>query len=135
MRFHLPPPKPKPELRKFGFIMTVPLLLLAAWSWWKGGAAWPYLVGAAGVLAVLALAAPVLLRWPERLWMGFAEVLGYVMTRVILTGAFFLAILPIGLVLRLTGKDLLALRLDPGRASYWEPVEEDGPATRPGKPY
>ena len=40
-----------------------------------------------------------------------------------------------GLFLRLLGKDLLGLRLDPDRASYWDPVEEDGPATRPDKPY
>jgi hypothetical protein len=42
---------------------------------------------------------------------------------------------PFGLLLRLMGKDLLDLRVDPDRESYWIPAEPDGPATRPYKPY
>jgi hypothetical protein len=68
--------------------------------------------------------------------MKFAELIGAVMTRVILVVAYYLVITPIGLLLRLLGKDLLDIGTAGGdRDSYWRRVEEDGPATRPDKPY
>ena len=67
--------------------------------------------------------------------MAFARVLGVVMTTVILTLTYFLAITPMGLLVRALGKDLLGMRGDPTVESYWVPVEPDGPASRPDKPY
>jgi len=67
--------------------------------------------------------------------MAIARVLQTVMTALILTLTFFLVMTPIGLLVRLTGKDLLGLKGDPEIESYWVPVEHDGPASRPDKPY
>jgi hypothetical protein len=67
--------------------------------------------------------------------MKIARALGVVMTTIILTLTFFLVMTPMGLLLRLMGKDLLGMRGDPAIASYWTPVEEDGPCSRPDKPY
>jgi hypothetical protein len=38
---------------------------------------------------------------------------------------YFLTITPIGLMMRLFGKDMLKLKLDPGANSYW--IERDPP--------
>ena len=129
------PKKTKKELRKFGLVMTVPLALIAGYLWWKGGGAYPYVLGAAAFFLLSGLLVPQLLRPIEKVWMKFAEIMGAIMTRVILSVAFYLMITPLGLVLRLMGKDLLHLRFEEGRESYWMPVEADGPATRPDKPY
>ena len=67
--------------------------------------------------------------------MKVAELLGAVMTRVVLTIGFVLAVVPVGLIMRLRRKNLLGLIFDEEASSYWEPVEADGPATRPDKPY
>jgi hypothetical protein len=40
---------------------------------------------------------------------------------------FFSTITPIGLLMRLTGKDSLRLRRDPAAASYWIAREPPGP--------
>jgi hypothetical protein len=40
---------------------------------------------------------------------------------------FYLIITPIGFVIRLTGKDLLRLKFDPGCHSYWIKREPPGP--------
>ena len=123
------------ELRKFGLVMTVPLALIGGYLWWKDNQTFLYLFSAAGFFLSTGLLVPQVLRPVEKAWMWFAEILGAIMTRVILTLAFLLVMLPMGLLLKLIGKDLLDLKMDPGRTSYWVPVEEDGPATRPGKPY
>ncbi|MEM6645390.1 MAG: SxtJ family membrane protein [Bacteroidota bacterium] len=129
------PRKSNPELRKFGLVMMVPLLLIGGYLWWTSRGAWPYFVGVAAVFGALALVAPAVLRPVEKYWMKFAEVMGYVMTRVILTLAYVIAITPTGLIMRLRGKDLLNRRIDREAETYWVPTEPDGPGTRPTKPY
>ena len=50
--------------------------------------------------------------------MTFAAILGWVMTRVILSLVFYLIITPIGLLTRLLGEDFLALKKIDSN-SYW----------------
>ena len=52
-------------------------------------------------------------------WMIFAVILGWFMTRLILSLLFFLVVTPIALVLKLVGKDLLELKKQEVRGSYW----------------
>ncbi len=110
-------------LRSFGWVVGAVLLGIAAVVWWRrdwtatGAVVW--LGGIGGALVALGLLAPALLRPLYRVWMALAVVLGFVMTRVILTLVFYLVLTPIGLLLRLFGKDPLHRRLDPNAPSYW----------------
>ena len=122
-------------LRKFGLVMTVPLLILGALLWWKGKPAAPYLLALAGFFLIIALVLPRILQPIEWVWMKLAHILSAIMTRVILTLTFYLVITPLGLAMRLLGKDLLHLKFEQNRQSYWVPVEPDGPQSRPDKPY
>lgn len=110
-------------LRNFGFVVGGVFAAIAVVAtWWHGGewTGWVAGIGAVGAtLMVLGLAAPIALRPVYRVWMGLAIALGFVMTRVLLTLVFVLLMLPIGLVLRLIGKDLLSRRIDREADSYW----------------
>ena len=123
------------ELRKFGITIGIALAVLGGIAWWRDAGAAPYLLGVAGAFAVLGLVLPRALAPIEYLWMKLALVLSYVMTRVILTLAFYLAITPTGLLLRLMRKDLLTLKIDRAAPSYWVRVEQDGSQSRHDKPY
>ena len=123
------------ELRKFGLIMAAALAVVAALLLWRHRVAWPYLAGAAGIFAILGLAAPGVLRPIEKAWMTLAGWMSVVATTVILTLAFFLIVTPLGLVRRLLRRDPLRLRFDRGLDSYWEPVEPGGPTSRSDRPY
>jgi hypothetical protein len=46
---------------------------------------------------------------------------------IALGALFYLAFVPIGLLMRLAGKDPLRLRRDAGSASYWIPRRPPGP--------
>jgi Saxitoxin biosynthesis operon protein SxtJ len=127
--------KTNKDLRKFGITVSIPLLLIGSYLWWKDSGASLYLLSAGGALLVLGLLAPSTLKYVEIAWMKFAAVMSFIMTRVILTIAFVFVITPFGILLRLMGKDLLELKIDKTRASYWSPVEPDGPQTRPDKPF
>ena len=77
-------------------------------------------LAAAGALLVLAgtlFAAR--LRTAYLGWMTVALAIGWVMSRVVLTVIFAVVLIPLAFLARLTGKRFLALRPDPGVASYW----------------
>ena len=136
----VPPARVDPDarrrmLRKFGLVMAIALAVVGGLLAWRERPGAPYVWGAGGMLLALGLIRPLWLDPLERAWMKLAEVLAAIMTRVILTLSFFLVITPIGLLRRLFARDSLGLRPDPTAESHWSAVEQDGPCTRPDKPY
>lgn len=124
------------EIRKFAVPIAVLLLAIGLFALWREKSfAWP-LVGISAFLVSAAYLLPVILRPLYVPWMLLAAILGWVMTRVLLTLTFYCMITPIGLVMRLFGKDSLH-RTFPGTGdSYWEPWEEpEGGHSRHFKPF
>lgn len=78
------------------------------------------------VLAMLVLVVCALRpRWFRGFYRGGMTVsfyVGQVMGRILLTGLFLLAVTPMGLMLRLFGKDLLRLKRTEAN-SYWRPAK------------
>ena len=66
-----------------------------------------------------AIALPSVLKPVYWIWMIFAIILGWFMTRVILSLLFYVVFTSIGLTLRFFGKQFLELRLDKSKESYW----------------
>jgi hypothetical protein len=120
----------RPALRKFGLVVGGVFVGIASFIAWRRG--WqveglPLWLGAPGlVLVMLGAAVPGILLPVYRVWMGLAFAMGFVMTRVILTLVFVGMVIPIGLVMRLVGKDPLDRRWRAG-ASYWRPHEPGAP--------
>jgi len=116
----------KKELRKFGLVMAVAILVLALIRWaLHGFHAWPwYFTYVAIAFAGLGLVAPRALQPVFWLWMKFALAINWVMTHLILTLAFFLLIVPTRIALRLFAGDPLKRAWDPEALSYWEEPEE-----------
>ena len=108
------------EWRKFGLLFMGVFALLAGYLFWKGHANWWVGVVLSVVFGGTGLVAPAALRLPHAWWMKFAGLLGWVNTRILLTLFFVLVLTPIGVVMRLFGRDLLGRRFDKGSASYWE---------------
>lgn len=109
----------KIELRKFGITVGVVLLLIAGFLFWKERASFSWFAAIGGALIVLGLIAPVVLKPVHRVWMTFAVVMGFIMTRVILTVLYYGLFTPVALMLKLLGKDLLEEKWDKTATSYW----------------
>ena len=111
------------SLRRFGLTTgTIFLLLAIVLIFRHRMAGWPLACGAAVVLALAGLA-PDGLRHFHRIWTQISFILGWVMTRVLLTLLFFLAVTPVGLLQRLLGKRPFDVTF-PGRdKTYWEARE------------
>jgi len=123
-----------PALRKFGLTVGGVFALISAVLLWRGEWEWTAvragLAGAGGALIVLGVLAPVVLRPVHRVWMTLAFAMGFVMTRVILTLAFFGVVTPIGVLMRALGKDPLPKHRDPEAESYWIVREAPTPSSR-----
>lgn len=121
-------------LRRFGWTVGLVLLGVAGILVWRHGgvvstAAW--VVGGAGSgLVLLGTLGPALLRPVYRLWMGLAIVLGYVMTRVILSTLYVVAITPVGWLRRTVSQSPILTRPDEASASYWIPKPDYDPHDR-----
>jgi saxitoxin biosynthesis operon SxtJ-like protein len=113
--------KPKNPERSFGVSVGGVLLFIAALLLWRHRITRAEVVGAIGaVLLVLGLVAPVLLKWPSKLWWRFSHALGYVNARILLTLLFSLILVPLSLIWKVLGKDPLARRRQqfPGWSPY-----------------
>lgn len=114
-------PRTASDYRKFGLMVGGVLAAIGGFAWYRTAAWGPWVLGIGAALMVFGLALPRLLAPVYVAWMSMAVVLGFVMTRVILTIFFFLVITPVGLVMRLFGRDALHRKLDRQAESYWIP--------------
>ncbi|MDP3832044.1 MAG: SxtJ family membrane protein, partial [Ignavibacteriaceae bacterium] len=76
------------------------------------------------LLIVSGLIFPILLKPLNFIWMSFAVVLGFFMTRIILGILFYIIITPIGLIAKLFGKDFIDKRISKEKVSYWNYREQ-----------
>lgn len=123
------------RLKEFGVLMAAVLTGISAVLLFKGKPSSVYLLGVATLFLIPAYLSPIVLKPVEKLWLAFGEKMSMIMTTVLLVLTFFFVMTPIGLFLRLTGKDLLDQKLEPEAKSYWKKIEADGPSTRPYLPY
>ncbi len=106
------------EERKFGVLVGGVFVCLAFALVLKGSRiAGPLLGGAGALLVLLGAAAPRLLGPVHRAWNAFARLLGRLNTAVFLGLVWFLVLTPLGIALRLSGRDVLERRRP--RRSGW----------------
>jgi len=113
--------------RSFGLVFAAVFLVVACWPlfyrelprWWA--------VAVAVGFTVIAIWKPTLLAGLNRQWIKLGLLLGKIVSPIALGILFYGVVTPIGLVMRLTGKDPLRLKLDSGARSYWIPREPPGP--------
>ena len=115
------------EWRKAAWLSALGLALLSSLLRWRRvlpAPAWGLVLC---LLAALAGAAALRPRW-FRGYYRFSAKLGYGLSqgagRAILALVFFIAVTPLGLVLRLLGKDPLHLRRPAGAESCWSEVRQ-----------
>lgn len=107
-------------LRDFGLITGSILVglfgLLFPWIFEHNFPIWPWIIAA--ILWVWALLLPATLNPVYRGWMAIGHVLGWINTRIILAIMFYIIFLPVGLLLKILGKDPMARKLIKSQGTY-----------------
>ena len=106
--------------RKFGLttgaIVVILFGLLIPWLFDFNFPKWPWILAA--VLGGPALLAPMFLQPIYIVWMKFGNMMNWINTRLILGLVFYGMFLPVGLILRILGKDPMQRQLADSISSY-----------------
>src|SRR5262245_34103156 len=113
--------------RPFGMVMAAAFAVLALLNYWHEGRIWPWLGAIAVAFLVAAYLWPSVLRPLNWIWFKFGMLLHAVVNPIVMGVVFFCAVWPTAMVMRLLRKDLLRLRTEPGRDSYWIVRQPPGP--------
>lgn len=123
-------------LREFGLttggIVAVLFGLFFPWLLERPTPPWPWILCA--VLVALGLAVPTALGPVYRVWMRFGHLMSKVTTPIIMGAVFYIAVTPLGLVMRLAGKDGMLRKFDKAANTYRVPSKA-APANRLEKPF
>lgn len=107
------------ELREFALTIGAVLVLISGLALWRGKASGAYFLISGLLFIGFGAARPELLKPLQKVWMAFSAVIGFFMSRVILAILFYCVVAPIGVVMKLFGKDILDQRVSSVRPSYW----------------
>ncbi len=111
--------------KNFGIVFAVVFLLISLYPLVdnKDVHLWSLIISL--IFFLLAYVAPKVLSVPNKLWFKFGMALGAVVAPVVMALVYFSTVVPIGLIMRLMGKDLLRQKLDKNTKSYW--IERNEP--------
>ena len=113
--------------RSFGIVFFVVFLLIAFYPLTYSGELRLWSVIISLIFLSLGLINSKILTPLNKLWFRFGIFLGKIISPIIMGIIFFLVVTPIGLVMRLLGKDLLNLRYNKNK-SYW--IEKNDPKSK-----
>ena len=109
----------KSDLRNFGITIGIILLVISVFLFWKEKESFQIFLAIGIILFLTSISIPIFLKPVYWIWMIFATILGWIMTRLILSLLFYIIFTSIGLTYRLFGKQFLELRWDKSKDSYW----------------
>ena len=113
--------------RSFGIVFFVVFLLIALYPLTYDGEIrlWSLIISI--IFLILGLLNSKILAPVNKIWFKFGLLLGKIVSPLIMGIIFFLVVTPIGLIMRLLGKDVLNLKYNKNK-SYW--IEKKGPKSK-----
>jgi hypothetical protein len=109
-----------PSDRAFGWTFSGVFLIVAFFQ--------PWLLALAALTAAVTLYRAHWLAPAKRAWMKFGELMHQVVSPVVMGVIFFAVFAPVGIVMRMFGRDAMNRAWDPAAKSYWTERTPPGPA-------
>ena len=113
--------------RSFGIVFFAVFLIIAIYPLIYSGDVRIWSVIISFIFLILGLLNSKILTPLNKLWFKFGIFLGTIISPIIMAIIFFLVVTPIGLIMRLLGKDVLNLKYNKNQ-SYW--IEKNGPKSK-----
>lgn len=113
---------PTKDIRSFAILAGGFLTLLGLWPFlFSGDVPRYWLLAVAVCIVSLGLINPPMLGPVYRIWIKLGSILGFINTRIILSLGFFVIFTPLGVMMRLLGRDPLNRGYNPSLPSYRMP--------------
>ena len=114
--------------RSFGIVFFIVFVLIAIYPLINQGEVRIWSLIISFLFLFLGLVNSKILTPLNKLWFRFGLFLGKIISPIIMGVIFFLVVTPIGLLMRFFGKDVLNLKLNKKKSSYW--IEKVGPKSK-----
>ncbi len=109
----------KGTLRQFGLMVGGVFLLIGLWPFvWRQEPVRIWAVIPGSILAAAGLVAPGLLKYVHQGWMFIGHVMGWINTRIILGLLFYGIVTPMGIVMKVAGRDPMRRAFEPDAQTY-----------------
>ena len=104
--------------KNFGLFFGIIFIIVAFWPLFSDGDIRFWSLSLSLVFFILALFKPEALKFLNYGWISFGNLLGKIVSPIVMGGIFFIVITPIGLIMRVFKKDLLNIKFSKAK-SYW----------------
>ena len=111
--------------RNFGLVFFIVFLIVSTWPLTNEEPVRIWSAIISSVFLILGLMNSKLLTPLNKLWFKFGTILGAIIAPIVMGVVFFLVITPIGLFMKIIGKDLLSIKYDKRKKTYW--IKRDAP--------
>ena len=109
----------KSSNRSFGLLFFLVFLIIGLWPLINEGAIRVWSILFAVIFLILGLLNSNLLTPLNKLWFRFGLFLGSIVAPIIMGMVFYLVVTPTGLIFKIRNKDLLNIKFDKNKKSYW----------------
>jgi len=115
--------KNKNTNRSFGILFFVVFFIIGIWPILSGNELrlWSFII--AIIFLIMGIMRSRFLTPLNFAWIKFGEFLGVIIAPIIMGLVYFLVVLPIGIFMRILGKDLLHLKFKKSLDTYWTKKE------------
>tara|TARA_Y200000002_G_C22606913_1_gene632062 strand:- start:776 stop:1153 length:378 start_codon:yes stop_codon:yes gene_type:complete len=104
--------------KSFGILFFIVFLLIAVWPIIELGTIRVWAMVISLIFLILGILNSKILTPLKTLWIKFGEFLGKIIAPIVMGLIYFIIITPIGILMRLLGKDLLNIKYNKNK-SYW----------------
>ena len=105
--------------RSFGILFFVVFLIISLWPLKNGNNLNFYFLTASIIFLILGVLNSKLLSPLNKTWIKFGEILGLIISPIVMSLVYFVILTPVSLIVRLFGKDLLGLKFIKENETYW----------------
>tara|TARA_B100000795_G_C22427467_1_gene296832 strand:+ start:42 stop:446 length:405 start_codon:yes stop_codon:yes gene_type:complete len=109
----------KESEKSFGIVFSMVFLIVALFPLISSEKVRIWALVLSAIFLLLAFLAPKSLVVLNKIWFKFGIFLGSIIAPIFMSLVYFITVLPIGITMRLFGKDLLKPKLDKSVKSYW----------------
>jgi predicted membrane metal-binding protein len=113
--------------RGFGFVFAAVFAIIGLWPLIGGEPVRIWALGVAVAFVAVALIYPRALRPLNILWFRFGLLLYKITSPIVMAVMYYIAVVPVGLLMKVFAKDPLQRKFDPNAKSYWIDREPPGP--------
>tara|TARA_B100001057_G_scaffold491157_1_gene580836 strand:- start:603 stop:980 length:378 start_codon:yes stop_codon:yes gene_type:complete len=110
--------------KSFGYLFFIVFLLIALWPVFDSGPIRVWAIVPSLIFLILGIFNAKILTPLKILWIKLGELLGKIIAPIVMGIIYFFIITPIGIFMRLIGKDLLSIKFNKNK-SYWVKREKN----------